>query len=167
MKTIKSRKKHPKPEFLRYKLPFGWFKECVLRKSGDRYDTYLKYEDNKFHSNERVQNFLEKNPDVKIDKELTTINLPQHLCAKKKTRNSRQNRRKNKKKYKKMSKISAKDEESNKQRGPRRIHNQITQEEKILKKIRELEGDESNLGLQEVCIPGKNRAVVSTKKICR
>ena len=60
-------------------------------------------------------------------------------------------------------KIVAKGEK--KLRGSRRISQNASKEDEILKKIRQMKEDDPNLRI--VHIPGKNRGVVTTKKIYR
>ena len=55
--------------------------------------------------------------------------------------------------------------ESNKLRGSRRISQNASKEDEILKKICQMKEDDPNLRI--VDIPGKKRGVVTTKKIYR
>ena len=147
---FKESKNHPRPSEVVYDLPFRWKKICILRKDGSRYDTVLTYKDKKFSKNYQLEKFLEKNPEISYDKWLTNTNLPPDL---KKTRNERKN------------KNSDYAGESNKLRGSRRISQNASKEDEILKKIRQMKEDDLNLRI--VHIPGKNRGVVTTKKIYR
>ena len=146
---FKESKNHPKPSKVVYDLPFRWKKICILRKDASRYDTVLTYKDKKFSKNSQLEIFLEKNPEISYDKWLTNTNLPPDL---KTTRNQRK-------------KNSDYADESNKRRGPRRISQNASKEDEILKKIRQMKEDDPNLRI--VDIPGKKRGVVTTKKIYR
>lgn len=72
---------HPKPflvqpHLLKYQLPYGWIKECHLRKNGQtagRWDNYYFYDGKKFRSMPEIQKFLDSNPNVSIDEKLITF----------------------------------------------------------------------------------------------
>ena len=74
--------------FQKYSLPYGWIKICRLTRTDRWYFYLISPNGKKFRSNPEVYSYLEANPDVKYDKEVTYIGLgkPQkkHKSLKKK-----------------------------------------------------------------------------------
>ena len=82
-------KKSEKEDYKEFKLPYGWKKTGQRRKySGCCWDIYVFAPNGqKFRSNVEINNYLEKNPGVKCDLQVTscsktTLKSPTKLCDK-------------------------------------------------------------------------------------